>query len=174
MITDPVEFDPVPADRKRGAPVDLSVQILVDGQIQVLDESAFVTDEVIVGLDFRVEPVEGTAEIYLSDIALIDQYIEISVNRAHAQVGESRFQAFIHPVRGRVSAGALKQLQDIFPLPAPFVQFFRFDILPRNNKNRNCYGNSGFIIQSQGMGNDRQVPGQVACIVAFRLANLHA
>lgn len=124
-ITDAVELDAVAVSRKRGGFGNPGVQGIVDGKVEIDYVTAVFADEVIVGIDIRVETVVGTPEIDLSYQALIDQYVQITVHRSHAQLRKLVLQAFVEPVGGRVSSRSPKYLEDAVPLSASLV-LFRF------------------------------------------------
>lgn len=81
----------------------------------------------VVGIDIRVESVEGASEINLPDKSLIDQNVQITVDRSHAQMRELFLQVFVDPIGGRVCSGFSKKFEDSVSLSAPFVSLFLSD-----------------------------------------------
>lgn len=68
--------------------------------------------------DIGVEAVKGAPEIDLLDQSLLDQDVQVAIDRAHAQVGKLPLQLIVDPVGGGMYSRVLQQLENPFPLLA--------------------------------------------------------
>lgn len=118
------------ASGERRRPVDLLVQRLVNWQLQIDDRAAVLTDKVVVRSDIGVETIESAPEIDLFDQSLLDQDIEIAIDRTHAQAGKLRLHLIVDPLRGGMPSRVLQQLENPIPLSASLVVECLFDRWP--------------------------------------------
>ena len=118
----------MPARRIGRGLVHPLIQRLVDRELQIDNRSTAFADEVVVGIDVGIKTVIGAAEIDLLDESLINQDVEVPVNRTHTKVRELRLQPFVDPIGRRMPPAPLEQLEDSLPLPAPLVRAVLFDL----------------------------------------------
>lgn len=125
-ITDAVELDAVAVGRKRGGFGHSIVEGIVDGKVEIDYITTVFADKVIVGINIRIETIVGTSEIDFPYQPLVDQYVQITVHRTHAQPRKLVLESFVEPVGGRVTSCSSKYLEDAVPLSASLV-LLRFD-----------------------------------------------
>jgi hypothetical protein len=129
-VTDTKELDPMTASGERRRSVYLLVQRLVNRQLQIDDRAAALTDKVVVRPDIGVEAIEGAPEINLLDQSLLDQDVEIAIDRTHTQAGKLRFHLIVDPLGGGMPSRVLQQLENPIPLSASLVVECLFDRRP--------------------------------------------
>ena len=97
------------------------VQRIIHGQGEVRNGTAALAYEMVVWVDVRIIAVKGTAEIYFTNQSLLNEYVQVPVHSAHAQVGKFRLQPIINPAGSGMCTRTLKQFVYTVSLLASLV-----------------------------------------------------
>jgi len=101
--------------------------------IEVVDATAALTDEVVVRDGVAVEAIEGAAVLQLPYLVLFNQDIQVSVDRSQAQVGKVLPKGVENFLSSGVSFGMFEQLKDTGSLFAVAVNFSFVHKTPNRN-----------------------------------------
>lgn len=86
IVTESVKIDAMMTNLKSpGRLFGFFVQLLIERNLKIDDELAFLADQVVVTLDLGLESVKGTAKIDFSNQALLMQHQEIAIDGAQAE-----------------------------------------------------------------------------------------